>query len=239
MTNRLWSWLGRAADAHELVAPLAVPAAALAVGAATAAWGLLRSLSGPQVFSSSLLALAGSAWLGRQVRDQLPSWRLPRILRAEDRELLRVLFIRHADGASREARTVLANISEHLRGQALAHFHLGNVLRTYVERDVEQAAERCRQALEDRQRQDPQACLADLYQKYQVLALWLRDAGQAGGYPFERDGNFRLWKQHDTNFLAGLDELIARSAFKRLREAVVHHMWPQGGVRDYSEYRPL
>lgn len=179
-----------------------------------------------------VLLLVGIVWLVRRVF-------LSSQQEALDEEM-RQLFILSAGPASREVEAVLSHICERLRPQGQCQQHLASLVERGVIAPNEQARGVLRAALRMRDapkvelppKSDTQVLFGLCYRAYQRAVMDMRDAGQAGGYAFADDGNYREWKRHDQDFLNALNQLISKSDFAVLRSLVDRHMW-NDGVREY------
>lgn len=133
------------------------------------------------------------------------------------------LFEKSVVGAWSEAEAVWQHVVGELRTSGPAGYVAARLTEEFLMRSVRDSFERLREAV---QRADGLTdALYDFYVDYQRQVVYLRDAGMACGFGWDQDGNFRLWKGFDSEWLSGLREIAARPDAEHLRRKVHGYMW--------------
>ena len=147
------------------------------------------------------------------------------IERAEARVLLE-LYLKSGNPAAGEIDLLAEHLDRHLRSVGGLGSDTARLLE-YPRKNLDSARTRLNpgRVTEDE--------LSAFYRAYQDLVNEVRQVGIASRYDFRGDGNYALWKRHDSAFLKELYDLIVKDEYRILREGTFRHMWPDRGERDY------
>jgi hypothetical protein len=179
----------------------------------------VRSRSGNRMISAAIVIALGAAVGGLTAGGV---WWLSE--RAEAR-VLRQLYLKSANPAADEINLLAEHLDRHLRTVGGLGGEISRLL-DYPRKNLASA----------RMRLNPDRITEDelyvFYRAYQDLVNEIRQVGIATRYDFRADGNYTLWKRHDSAFMKELYDLIVKDEYRAL-QGIFRYMWPDRGEREY------